>query len=137
MLNFHILRSGCSGWWRGRGVAQQGCFSASGWRGTAGCWQGHHHRHGGPPLSSREERQGITWNIRQPYHLTLSLYEATLWSLSILDDKICRWKPAFAPCLSLPAPAGLKVPWKQGQRQVLHQNMSLLADAIQARDRGT
>lgn len=42
-------------------MAQQGCFSASGWRGTAGCWQGHHHGHGEPPLSSGEERQAITW----------------------------------------------------------------------------
>lgn len=67
--------------------------------------------HGEPPLGSGEERQGITRNIRQAYRLTLSLHEATLWSLSIPDDKICRWKPAFAPCLSLPSPAvyrGLK-----------------------------
>ena len=63
------------------------------------------------PLAPGGERQGITRNIRQAYRLTLSLHEATLWSLSILDDKICRWKPAFALCLSLPAPAtygGLK-----------------------------
>ena len=52
--------------------------------------------HGEPPLGSGGERQGITRNIRQAYRLTLSLHEATLWSLSILDDKICRWKPAFA-----------------------------------------
>lgn len=67
--------------------------------------------HGEPPLGSREERQGIIRNIRQAYRLTSSLHEATLWSLSIPDDKIWRWKPAFVPCLNLPAPAaygGLK-----------------------------
>lgn len=66
--------------------------------------------HGEPPLGSgsREERQGITRNIRQAYRLTLSLHEATLWSLSIPDDKICRWKPAFALCLSLPGPAAYR-----------------------------
>lgn len=112
MLNFHILRShsvlGVAGrtWCGPAGLLQCLWLERDSWllAGTspqARC---------GPPLSSREERQGITWNIRQPYHLTLSLYEATLWSLSILDDKICRWKPAFAPCLSLPAPARLKVP---------------------------
>lgn len=67
--------------------------------------------HGEHPPGSGEERQSVTRNIRQAYRLTLCLHEATLWSLSIPDDKICRWKPAFAPCLSLPAPAaygGLK-----------------------------
>lgn len=61
--------------------------------------------HGDPPSAP-----GRCNMEHQPYRLTLSLYEATLWSLSILDDRMCRWKPAFAPCLSLPAPARLKVP---------------------------
>lgn len=37
--------------------------------------------------------------------MSLSLGEATLQALSIPGDKMPRWKPAFAPCLSLPAPA--------------------------------
>lgn len=66
-----------------------GCRTAGG--------QGNHHGHGEHPLGSGEERHGEPRNIRQGYRLTLSLCEATLWSLSIPDDKICRWKPAFAP----------------------------------------
>lgn len=45
VLHIPILRSqSVLGWQGGRGVVQQDSFSASGWRGTAGCWQGHHHR---------------------------------------------------------------------------------------------
>lgn len=84
-------------------LAGGGCRTAGG--------QGNRRGHGEHPLGSGEERHGETRNIRQAYRLTLSLREATLWSLSIPDDKIRRWKPAFAPCLSLPGPAvhgGLK-----------------------------
>lgn len=49
-----------------------------------------------------ERDMTTSWSIRQ---VSLSLGEAALQALSIPGDKMPRWKPAFAACLSLPAPA--------------------------------